>query len=431
MTLVSSGNQILLQGTSDTNPSTTTTSVVNNTSFSAGTDSLVYIQRDYEVPGGDDFEVETEWYGSVTGYQRQSGSSSFMGGTYSYSGFNNIISALPIQTYGTRSGNATFNGEPGAIGSTTATYTDGGGTSRTIDAIIWGNPATNSPDQSHWFLFALSGTSVTNNDNTFKSIVINPSSSNDTYTFNRSSASVYDTGENGRSVWIWDNQTSNVNAMTTSVVSSMHIQGPDTTTTVNTGIAEEMGGADSYDVKLSDYYRNGTYIGDLSALPQQGNPNNEIKFSDFYGLTHQGLELTSGTMTNGYASGGQYVPPMSGYGSSINLGSWNGSSFTYDGDTVQIDDMRNFNGQMFLSFKRTNGSQGSFNNSGWTSLKIYLNQTNNSGSPDLTLGRTSATFSGSATSSTHAMWTWGTSGTYSISTYFGTSNGNQHFIEVV
>ena len=61
MTLVSSGNQILLQGTSDTNPSTTTTSVVNNTSFSAGTDSLVYIQRDYEVPGGDDFEVETEW----------------------------------------------------------------------------------------------------------------------------------------------------------------------------------------------------------------------------------------------------------------------------------------------------------------------------------------------------------------------------------
>ena len=66
-----------------------------------------------------------------------------------------------------------------------------------------------------------------------------------------------------------------------------------------------------------------------------------------------------------------------------------------------------------------------------SSLKIYLNQTNNSGSPDLTLGRTSATFSGSATSSTHAMWTWGTSGTYSISTYFGTSNGNQHFIEVV
>ena len=63
MTLVSSGNQILLQGTSDTNPSTTTSSVLNNTSFAASEDSLVYIQRSYEVPGGDDFEDETEWYG--------------------------------------------------------------------------------------------------------------------------------------------------------------------------------------------------------------------------------------------------------------------------------------------------------------------------------------------------------------------------------
>ena len=42
-----------------------------------------------------------------------------------------------------------------------------------------------------------------------------------------------------------------------------------------------MGGANSSDVKLSDYYRNGTYRGDLSALPQQGKPNKEKKFSDF------------------------------------------------------------------------------------------------------------------------------------------------------
>ena len=426
MTLVSSGNQILLQGISDTNPSTTTSSVVNNTSFSAGNDSSVFIQRSYEVPHGDDFEIETEWYGDVTGYHRQSGSSSFMGGGFVYSGFNNIISALSITTYGTRAGNATFSGEPGIIGNTTHTYTDGSGTSRTIDAIIWGNPATNSPDLSHWFLFALSGTSVPNNDNTFKSIVINPSSSNTTYTFNRSSANVYDTGENGRSVWIWDNQTSNVNAMTTSVVSSMHINGPDTTTTLNTGIAEEMGGADSSNIKLSDYYQNGTYIGALSALPTTG----EIKFSDFYGLTHQGLELTSGTMTNGYNSGGQYVPAQSGYADTISLGSWSGSSFTYDGDTVEIVDLRNFQGQIFLTFKRTNNTNGTFNNSGWTSMKIYLNQTNNSGSPDLTLARTSAGFT-SATNSAQCMWTWGTTNSYSLSSYFGTSSGNQHFIEVV
>ncbi len=181
-------------------------------------------------------------------------------------------------------------------------------------------------------------------------------------------------------------------------------------------------------LKMSDYYKNGTYIGALSGLPTSGN---EISFSDFYSKTHVGFELTSGTMTNGYVSGSQYVPPQSGYGETISLGSWNGGTFTYDGDTVKITDLRNFNGIMFLTITRTDGSQGSFNNSGWTSMKIYLSQTNNSGSPDLTLNRTSATFSGSASNSTHATWSWGTTGTYSISSYFGTSSGNQHFIEVI
>lgn len=424
MTLVASGNPILLQGTSDTNPTTTTTTVLNNTSFSTGVDTAVNINRTYEVPSGDDFEDETEWNGPVFGFHRQSGG--FMGGGFVYSSWTNILNRLSIFTAGTPSGNATFVGEPGVMGNTTSTYTDASGTSRTIDALIWGNPASNSEDSSHWVLFALAGMSVTNSDNTFKSIKLFQGSN--TYEFTRSSASVYDTGENGRSVWIWDNKTTEVNAMSTNSPTSLHITGPDATTSTNTGIAEEMGGADSDNVKMSDYYKNGTFIGELTGLPTSGN---EISFSDFYSKTHVGLQLTSGTMTNGYNSGGQYVPPQSGYSDSLSMGSWTGSSFTYDGDTVEINDLRNFNGQIFLSFYRTNNSQGSFNNSGWTSMKIYLNQTNNSGSPDLTLNRTSATFAGSGTNSTYAMWTWGTTNTYSLGSYFGTSTGNQHYIEIV
>ena len=135
-------------------------------------------------------------------------------------------------------------------------------------------------------------------------------------------------------------------------------------------------------------------------------------------------------MTNYYSAGSQYIPAYSGYIEALSQGSWNGASFTFDGDTCVVSDMRNFGGQMYLTFRRSDNSTGVFSNSGWTSLKIYLNQTNNSGSPDLTLARTSATFT-TASNVSSATWQWGTTNTYSLSTYFGTSSGNQHYIEVV
>ena len=151
---------------------------------------------------------------------------------------------------------------------------------------------------------------------------------------------------------------------------------------------------------------------------------------DFYGASLI-TTLLSGTMTNGFVQGSQYVPSFSGYVSALSTGSWSGTgNFTYDGDTVSMVDLRNFDGAIWITFTRTNGNNGTFNNSGWTSLKIYLNQTNNSGSADLTLTRSSATFT-TASNSPSAFWYWGTTNTYSLSSYFGTTSGNQHFIEVI
>ena len=153
-----------------------------------------------------------------------------------------------------------------------------------------------------------------------------------------------------------------------------------------------------------------------------------ISIADFYGASLI-TTLLSGTMTNGFVQGSQYVPSFSGYVAAISTGSWSGTgNFTYDGDTVSMTDLRNFGGTIWLTFTRTNGSTGTFNNSGWTSMKIYLNQTNNSGSPDATLTRSSATFT-SASNSASVFWQW--SNNYSFSSYFGTTSGNQHFIEVI
>ncbi len=157
--------------------------------------------------------------------------------------------------------------------------------------------------------------------------------------------------------------------------------------------------------------------------------------SEFNNYTHI---LTSGNLTNGYIAGTQYAPAYSGY-SAVGVGgygSWSGSTFEYDGDTVHISLLTNLNpvgsdSSIYLTFARTNNSNGTFNNSGWTSLNIYLNQTNNSGNPELTLARAAASsvLTGSNIPTIH--WTWGPSSSYAISSYFGTTSGNVHHIEIL
>jgi len=181
--------------------------------------------------------------------------------------------------------------------------------------------------------------------------------------------------------------------------------------------------------------------GSLVTLSQNANEGlstlNEAPYamSEFDDYTHI---LTSGNLTNYYSSGNQYAPAYSGYsgaGAPAGYGSWTGSNFQYDGDEVQLYQLANFDPagstapSLFLTFYRPGSDSSAFNNVGWTSLNIYLNQTNNNGSPDLALARTSASNWSSAPPSVN--WVWGPSSSYAISSYFGTTSNNTHHIEIL
>ena len=73
-------------------------------------------------------------------------------------------------------------------------------------------------------------------------------------------------------------------------------------------------------------------------------------------------------------------------------------------------------------------------NSGWTSIKFYWDQTNNSGSPDETLTRSSATYTASGgVGAAYATWEWSVSGTTPYNTWFGSTSGGArtHFVEMI
>jgi len=428
MTLLASGALALQDA--GTNSSTTAANSLESDALTRGQDTYTNVTCQYELPGGDTFGNKVEWQGQVGGYQSgTSVSTRWMSGT-SLPILSLLIDSLPIGANGVRSNIPSFIYEPtstfGSIGATY--YTDASSNTRTIRAIIFGNPGSSpSPNNTrHWVIFVLNGTSVPNTDNTFKSLILTGSGT--AYTFTRSSAH-YSSSSNGCTAWAWEynSTTSNngIDSMYTSGTSGFEIMGPDVTTTVNNGIAEEFGGADSSNVALSDYYRTpGGTLHDTTGIPTSG----QIAFSDFLGKTKVDIvtALTSGTMTSYYSAPAQYSPAYSGYVDGLSQGSWSGSSFTYDGDTVDLTILRNFNGTMGITFSRTDSSTGTFNNSGWTNIKFWLNQTNNSGSPDLTLARTSFTFYTSSGSSL-AQWTY--SNAFSLATYFGTSSTST-FVEI-
>ena len=129
-------------------------------------------------------------------------------------------------------------------------------------------------------------------------------------------------------------------------------------------------------------------------------------------------------MTSYYNTGGGYYI-VSGYGGGTTGSSVGDSTFNLsNGQAVTWTALYTVNSSNMV-FTLTSSSN--IANSGWTSIKIYLNQSNNSGSPDLTLNRTDA--STASGSSTTRSWTW--SGTYSYAVYFSTTNGTVHFIEIV
>ena len=77
----------------------------------------------------------------------------------------------------------------------------------------------------------------------------------------------------------------------------------------------------------------------------------------------------------------------------------------------------------------TQSSSTAFTNAGFSTVKVWLNSTSASGSPDLTLNRTDASFYNFGSGPYTGQWTW--SNTLAYSTYFGNSLSNgTHYVEI-
>ena len=191
-----------------------------------------------------------------------------------------------------------------------------------------------------------------------------------------------------------------------------------TTSGTDRSISGEFGGSTPHG--LNEYQ---SFLGQSSG--------NEIAFSDFYGLSasvHSSAFTT--TVTDGqyldesgvWATSGTLA--TSGENSMVtdDITSWNGRS------DVFVYRLLNLNSILYLGLK-SSGSSTFVNEStadgGFDTLNIYLGQTNNSGSADLSLARTSAGFS----STTNAGdWSWSS---VAIGTYFGLSSSTTNFFELL
>ena len=330
-----------------------------------------------------------------------------------------------------------------ALGSiTTDSFTGGDGNTYEIHHIGWFNNASNTyPNGSvldtqaegNWLMFTLKGTSTNppNTDDSFYSIEINGqeylrSDVTETTTTN-SSASVDSNGAGYYREWLWS-----AGQISDSELTSIGTTGSRTfkvksaaSVTLNNGVAEEFGGADSSDVKLSDYYKTpgaGAFAHNTTGIPTSG----EIKFSDFLAKTKVDIITTihTTTWTSAYTTGGGYFY-ASGYLASgaipnASMTDTTISSFQSHSNAV-ISALYNFNNTITFSVA-TNGSAKTWTNSGWTTLKVWTGQSNNSGTPTFTMNRSAATFTVSSNGTTNAIAVWSLSGTYPFATYFGTSN---------
>jgi len=194
---------------------------------------------------------------------------------------------------------------------------------------------------------------------------------------------------------------------------------------LNRSIVSEYGDTTAGTHSLSEFYAGGNNVpagtsGAYGAIPSSGT----IAMSKFFNSTKV-TNIHSSAFTNG-ALISQYFQK-----SGFFTGSQGGSmvttaiSGTFQGSTNVV--VRAVNNQqttpgMSLELTVSSGTK-TFTDTGFTSISFYLNQSNDSGSADLTLLRSNKTSFGSSNSI--ATWTW--SGSYAISSFFGSSPGNTHF----
>ena len=184
---------------------------------------------------------------------------------------------------------------------------------------------------------------------------------------------------------------------------------------------------------MSDYYRGTALVptNDSSdGIPASG----EIKFSDFYGTQFRAGTLHNTAWESDYSTNGGYFI-QSGY--TLGGGTAPGgmtdniiNSTIWGNSNLQITILSNSGGSIWF-YINANGTATTFTNSGWTTLKIWTNQTNNSGTPTLTLTRTAMTFSVTNNGATNASANWTQSGSFPTGTYFGNTNGLNHYMELI
>ncbi len=457
MTLVASGSEIKLQGLNDTNPSTTVETQLLDTTMTTGLDALMSMIQNVEQNEDGSYIATEVWKGDMYGFNSAASnfSSSYIHQRWP---MNAPLAANEFRKF-------TSTSAYGSLGSTS--YSDAGLISRTIKILTWGLPDASPPPNAsnRVFCFALSGSSVTNSDNTFEKIKITTNGGT-AVTINRTDLA-YDQNEAGNSWWEWHGSSGTVyNAITSLGTPSagtsydVEIISGTTTTTLNTGIAEEMTGADNLNVAISDYYKNGDVIGNVTGIPEEGSPPAEIKFSDFYSKTFVPQIITHTTtilpdywgFTAGYTTyyySGYMVTDTNFAGIDDTLGDAtfpNSGPITFGGLTRNTNDIQiksayfsstnssTVSSAFSISLEDHSPDHGtSWTKTGFTAVEIYLDQSDNSGTPDLTLPISSATLSFTDGGSyTRAFLSWNTNQSYS--NYFGInttpSNNDTHTIAI-
>ena len=156
-----------------------------------------------------------------------------------------------------------------------------------------------------------------------------------------------------------------------------------------------------------------------------------MNFAEWYGAS--GLVHSSAFTTS--VSDGQYLDESGVWATSGTLATSGENSMVTDDITswngrtdVFVYRLINLNSTLYLGLK-SSGSSTFVNEStadgGFDTLNIYLGQTNNSGSADLSLARTSAIFS---TATNQGDWSWSS---VAIATYFGLSSSTTNFFELL
>lgn len=440
MTLISSGALALKDG--GTNPSTSTIHDTGFSAFSLAADTSFSLHQAYRLffdgeVNAWEYSVDTLVDGTAYVYKRSSTSayhdSNHQNNIYSTSGFNaDIGTALELtgtatgqgaQTYVSGIGlNASSSSTLGSLSSSAQTFSSTDGNSRTIsDFGICQNTNSNtgynqSQDKGNIIWFGLVGQVSNTNAAAFYNLTLYDSSGNGISSLLRQNATYEYDGN--VSIWTWHNiSDSNMNFVNQSNITRVLLTSA-SAVTFNNGISEEMsGGTDANPIEFSDYYKDGTYHNTVG-IPTSG----QLAFSDFYGKARTGSGGTlihGGTQAHTYSSSQYFTSSTHGVS----------SNFTFQGYTSRVSSLAQFNGtSITLTFQAQSGSP-IYTNSGWTTVKVWRGQSNNSGSPDVTLYRTNMTFSVSNNGTSTATATWTQSGTFSFATYFGTSN-TTNYVEI-